>query len=518
MKILFIAAEVGPFVSVGGLSQVMYFLPRALLSLKHEVSIFTPKYGTMIEQTPEGKPWKLTTEIAHLNVPVKSHIKDNDPTAEYLQCNVKEYRGKKKDPVVHFLENKEYYELRANVFGYADDQIRFALLSRGCLEWLKTQTEPLPDIIHCNDWHTAYFIQLARQDKRYKSLLAKIPILLSVHNFQFQGNIGFRYLSPAEKDDTSRELEPLLSDRLKYQNALLRGILFADGVSTVSPTHAVEVLTPEYGEGLETSLQNVRGKITGILNGLDVKEFNPATDPIIKRQYSKKTVMEARDINKRDLQKTFSLTENANKFVIIVTGRVSRQKGWDLLVEVFPHLLRYDRELQIIVLGDGDEMYKNALQKLQTEFPDRVGLHLRTDFRLPRKLFAGGDVVIMPSRFEPGGIAALEALRYGAIPLVRKTGGLSDIVSEFDTDTGIGNGLAFTENEPWLLFGKIVEAIVLYKQKNMWKKLIQNAMDSDFSWVHAAREYEDLYRKLITEKKRATSMTPHPAYKTPVTS
>ncbi|MBI1863319.1 glycogen synthase [Candidatus Microgenomates bacterium] len=518
MKILFLSAEVGPFVSVGGLSQVMYFLPRALLSLDHEVAIFTPKYGTMTEKAPEGKPWKLTTEVPILNVPVESHIKEGDKEAQYIQCAVKEYRGKMRDPVVHFLENQEYYELRANVFGYADDQIRFALLSRGCLEWLKMQTEPLPDIIHCNDWHTAYFIQLARQDKRYKSLLAKIPILMSVHNFQYQGNIGFRYLSPAEKDDTSREIEPLFSEKLKYQNALLRGILYADGVSTVSPTHAVEVLTPEYGEGLEANLQNVRGKITGILNGLDIREFNPSTEPIIKKQYSKKTVMPARNVNKRDLQKAFSLTENANMFVLFVTGRISRQKGWDLLIEVFPHVLRYARDLQIIVLGDGDEMYKNQIQKLQSEFPDRVGLHLRTDFRLPRKLFAGGDVILMPSKFEPGGIAALEALRYGAIPLVRRTGGLSDIVTDFDTDTGIGNGLSFVENEPWLLFGKIVEAIVLYKQKNMWKKLIQNAMDSDFSWVHAAREYEELYEKLITEKKRATSMTPHPAYKSAAAS
>ncbi|MEO6509087.1 MAG: glycogen/starch synthase, partial [Patescibacteria group bacterium] len=412
---------------------------------------------------------------------------------------------------------------RANVFGYGDDHVRFNLLSKGCLEWLRLLKQHqesskeevwFPDIIHCNDWHTSYFIQLARQDRRYKDVLAQTPILLTVHNFHFQGNKDFRYLPAEEKDINKTELEPIFSDKLIHQNALLRGILNADLVNTVSPTHALEVLTPEYGEGLEVDLQNVRSKITGILNGIDTDEFNPATDTIIKRNYSAKTVSEVRNHNKRDLQKAFFLPEDINKVVIVISGRISSQKGWDLVIEVIPHILLYEKNLQIIILGDGDEGFKSKLQQLRVLFLDRIGLHLRGDFRLPRKLFAGGDITLMPSEFEPGGIVALEALRYGAVPLVRKTGGLADIVTDFDPRTGEGNGFSFKEKDPWVLFGKIVEAINIYKQQPLWKQLVQNCMTEDFSWHHAAKEYDRLYKKMVIEKKRAGSQVPHLAYKT----
>lgn len=174
--------------------------------------------------------------------------------------------------------------------------------------------------------------------------------------------------------------------------------------------------------------------------------------------------------------------------------------------------MSYDEGIQVIVLGDGEEIYKQQLRTLQQQFPKQLGLHLRSNFRLPRKLFAGSDLVLMPSNFEPGGIVALEALRYGAVPLVRRTGGLSDIVQSFDTETHKGNGFTFEKNDAWVLYGKIIEAYALSRQATVWKRLVQNCMHCDFSWNHVAGEYVDLYKDAITERKRAIKQSPHPAY------
>jgi starch synthase len=300
VNILFVSAEVAPFVSVGGLSQVMYFLPRALNKLGHDVRTFTPKYG-MMDTLSDGKGWKMRMEYEGIKVPVESSVTDNQlqqDGKDFLVCNVKSYKNKKQNIFAYFLENREYYELRANVFGYMDDHIRFSLLSKGCLEWLlqlklhNTNDENLekwwPDVIHCNDWHTGYLIELAKQDKRYKSLFAKTAIVFTVHNFAYQGNYDYQFARKENYDDGKTSLASILSPNLQKQNPLKRGLLYADAINTVSPTHAIEVLTPEYAEGLIETLQSVRGKLVGILNGLDIDEFNPTTDPIIKTTYNEK--------------------------------------------------------------------------------------------------------------------------------------------------------------------------------------------------------------------------------------
>lgn len=524
MNILFVAAEVAPYVSVGGLSQVMYFLPRALSRLNHDVRIFTPKYGSM-ENSPNKKNWKFHLEYEGLRVPVAhSFSQENEKKKQTIICNVKSYSGHKQNAFTYFLENREYYELRANVFMYSDDHLRFALLSKGCLEWLlqihkKAIEENLekheywwPDVINCNDWHTAYLMELAKKDERYRELFEKVPIVLTVHNFAFQGNYDFRYGPLSERDNGTKPLAPLLSPKLQKQNALLRGIQNADAITTVSPTHAVEVLTPEYAEGLEDELQKVRSKLTGILNGLDTKEFNPATDPIIKKQYTEKSYIHARKENKLDLQKSFLLPEDPDVPLLAMCGRLSQQKGWDLLIEVFPHLFAHYPKLQLIIVGGGDDGYRNKLLQLQQKYPKQIGIHPRADFRLPRKLFAGADIFLIPSIFEPGGIVALEALRYGSVPLIRRTGGLTDIISDFDPATCKGNGFSFAQKDPWALYGAIVQALTIYQQPKLWKKLVANCLACDFSWDNVAVEYDNWYRKLLEERKRATSLTPHPAY------
>lgn len=522
MKVLFLAAEVAPFVTVGGLSQVIYFLPRALTKQGHDVRIFMPKYGS-IESPLNKKKWKLKMDIEGLSVPIDNidSKAKKIPPSQGLLCNIKSYPKTRITSQTYFLENREYYELRANAYGYKDDHIRFALLSKGCLEWLLIMNELvknhdprgfMPDVINCNDWHTGYFIDLARQSKRYKDVLAKIPIVLTVHNMVHQGNYDFRYGNDKNPDNGTTPLAPLLSPKLQRQNSLLRGILNADSVNTVSPTHALEVQTSQYGGGIEEVLQKIRGKLSGILNGLDTKEFNPETDPIIHEKYSLSNFMERRRDNKLDLQRLFKLEKNASNPLFAISGRLSPQKGWDLLFEVLPKLLNMRPDVQIIVLGTGEERYREQISNLQKAFPTQVGLHLRSDFRLPRKLFSGVDIILIPSTFEPGGIIALEALRYGTVPLVRRTGGLNDIVEDFNPATKKGNGFSFEKNDPWELFAAIITALSIYKQPNLWKSLVRNTMTCDFSWRHSAMLYDEMYKNVVEARKRALSVTPHPAY------
>ena len=515
MKILYLAAEVAPFVKVGGLSQVMYYLPRALAKRGHDVRVFTPGYGSMDPAAVQKRRLKLQPETWSFAVPtaMEGQPQGEDGPADDIHCTVRAYRPADKDAWIYFLENKEYYELRANVFGYADDHVRFALMSKACLEWLRAMREAVdndeegawwPDVIHCHDWHSSYCIDLARRDKRYRDLLAGTTIVLTVHNFKYQANGDLRYVADEERDDGVKLLAPLNDKRLQKQNALKRGLKFADAVTTVSPTHAIEVLTPEYAEGLDDTLQEIRGKLSGILNGIDTDEFDPSEDPIIRQRYSKWRFVSAREANKKHLQREFSLPLDPDAFMLAYVGRLSSQKGLDLLTEALPQLLREREDVQFVAVGGGDDRYRASLEALKQEFPDQVGLYLMPDFRLPRKVFSGADVVLMPSLFEPGGIVALEALRYGAVPLVRRTGGLNDSIVEFDPETKEGNGFSFTQKSPWSLYGAIMTALATHRHRSLWERLVTNALDCDFSWDPVAKEYEAWYRSAMQERKRNT--------------
>lgn len=514
MKILFLAAETAPFVKVGGLSQVMYYLPRALAKRGHDVRIFTPRYGSMDEAALQKRRWKPQKDTWRISVPQAQEGQEfgEEGPADDIICNVLSYRPQDRNAWMYFLENREYYELRANVFGYADDHVRFALLSKACLEWLKQMREAYendeegawwPDVIHCHDWHTSYCIDLARRDKRYAELLSGVTVALTVHNFKFQANGDLRYVPDEERDDGIEPLAPLNSKRLQKQNALKRGLLYADAVTTVSPTHAVEVLTPEYGEGLDETLREIRGKLSGILNGIDTDEFDPSNDPIIRQRYSKWRFASARAANKRQLQREFQLPVDPDALLLAYVGRLSQQKGLDMIVEALPRLLEETKRVQFVALGGGDDRFRAGLEALKQEFPEQVGLHLMPDFRLPRRVFSGADLMLMPSHFEPGGIVALEALRYGAVPLVRRTGGLNDSIEEFDPDEKKGNGFSFSKKSAWALYGAIVTAMTVHRQPSLWERLVSNCLNCDFSWDPPAREYEVWYRQTSRERSRA---------------
>jgi starch synthase len=499
-KILFVAAEVAPFASVGGLSQVMYFLPRALKKLGHDVAVFLPKYGTLDERKYRIKPL-----IKGLRVPTgELH------GAKELICNIKVRIGTKKEPTIYFLENMEYYEKRANVYGYSDDPTRFALLSRGALEFLRQSTW-IPDVIHNNDWHSGYLPNYLRTTYRDDRKLSSCATLLTIHNLANQGVVDFRYASPLEFDDGKSELASLFSPHLCRQNGLKRGIIYSDIVNTVSERYSREMMTPKYGEGLDQLLKEVRAKVYGVLNGLDYDDFNPATDTFIKKNFSISAVSD-RVVNKLELQKEFNLPLDPEIPILAMSGRLSEQKGFDLIEKILPYLLKEFR-LQFIVMGFGDYRFREYFTKLEAEYPKQVGTHLMANWQLPRKIYAGADLFLLPSRFEPGGIVIIEAMRYGAVPLVRSTGGLVDTVIDFDIQKNSGNGFVFHQYSDLAFFGALSRALEIYKAKRIWNGILKRAMNADFSWETSAVKYVDLYERAIKYRAEAVSENPSPAFR-----
>lgn len=500
LKVLFVAAEVAPFASVGGLSQVMYFLPKALKRQGHDIAVFMPKYGTINEKKYGIKPF-----ISQLNVPT-----GEAKGVRELICNIKIRKGNRQEPVIYFLENMEYYEKRANVYGYIDDPTRFALLCRGAVEFLK-KTDWRPDIIHVNDWHTSYLVNYLRVLFGEDPKLKHIASLLTIHNLAHQGVVDFRYSSPLESDDGKGPLEPLLSEKLKKQNALKRGIIYADVVNTVSERYSREIMTPQYGQGLDQLLKEVRAKVYGVLNGLDYEDFDPATDKLIKKNYSIKTIPD-RIENKIDLQKEFNLPVEPGLPVLAMSGRLSEQKGIELIMKIIPYVLK-EFDIQLIVLGQGGNIYQDFFYKLEKEYPKQVATHLMENWQLPRKIFAGADMLLLPSKFEPGGIVVVEAMRYGTVPIVRATGGLADTVMDFNIEKNSGNGFVFKEFSELSFFGALTRALEIFRLKRMWQGIVRRAMQADFSWNTSARKYLDLYQRAIDYRKEALSDNPPEAFR-----
>lgn len=503
IKVLFVAAEVAPFSKQGGLSQVAYFLPRALRKLGVDVRIFTPKYGRIIDEH-----YHLKTLIEGLEISTGNGSKDDTPGS--LTCNIK-YFDEPEDPFeppVYFLENEEYYEKRYNVYGYEDDHIRFGLLSRGALEFiLKKEFEP--DLVHCNDWHTGYLINDLYFVRQENEDLKNIASLLSIHN-TYQGNFNYGNASEIDYDDGKSPLAPFYSDRFRKQNALKRGIMRADRINTVSETYSKELLLEQYGAGLHRLFRELRGKLTGVLNGLDYKDFDPSSDKIIAQNFSWRST-NRRVENKLDLQKEFNLEQDPSVPIVAISGRLDSQKGLDLIKESIDFVLK-ELDVQFIVLGSGDRHYVDFFEELEKKYPERVGTHLLPDFILPRKIFAGADIMLMPSYYEPGGIVAIEAMRYGAVPLVRATGGLADIVKNYNSVTKEGTGFTFRDFSSQSFLVAVVRALEAYKDKEAWGELVKRVMQEDFSWDNVAKKYVDLYERTIDYRHEALSANPPMAY------
>lgn len=491
LKVLIVAPEVSPYANVGGFARVTAYLSRALLELGHDVRLFMPKFGFVDEE-------KYPMEMVHKGLKVST----STPEKPYLICNVKLNVVPGGAPT-YFLENMEYYEKRANVYGYSDDPIRWNLLSRGALEFLRKSASGgwQPQVIHCNDWQTGfipnYLATVYEKDRR----LMPLATVFTIHNLMYQGMFDHRTISELDFDDGRSRIASFFSKRLDKQNFMRRGIIYADAVNAVSKTYAKEILTTEYGEGLDRLLLEVRSKLFGIVNGVNYDEFNPATDPLVNTNYDVGH-LQKRVENKLALQREFDLTEDGRIFTVGFVGRLSEQKGLDLVLQVLPHFLKEFEDAQFFQVGGGESRLIDALKKFKKEFPTRVGVHPMPNFTLPRLLFSGCDVVLIPSKFEPCGQVQLEAMRYGAIPIVRATGGLKDTVENFNPHKNSGTGFVFSDYEPWTLFAKLVQAYEVFQHPKIWQGLQQRAMRADFSWKQSAKEYVELYKKAIHRHRR----------------
>lgn len=480
LKILFIGSEVAPFAKVGGLGEVLYSLPKAMRELGADVRAFLPKYGSM-----DTRSLTFTPEIKNLHL---SSRKD-DPHG-LLVCNVLNHKDSKKT-ITYFLENMEYFEKRANVYGYIDDTMRWVLLSRAVLEFIKV-SKWKPDFIIANDWETGFVPNLLKTEYKDDPSLKDIKTIYCIHNLRNQGTFDASFVSEIDADFGRKAIPPFFSD-MRYLNGMRRGILWADAIVTVSPTYAQEILSPEYGEKLDGVLQERRQDLFGILNGIDLERFNPSTDPVLAAHYHPRNTA-PRSRNKTALQHRFGLEEK-DRMIFGYNGRLDEQKGLSLLNDIMRPLLD-NLDFQFVVVGTGDKRYKNYFKSLADAYPGRVGVHLAYDEELPHLIYGGADAMLIPSLFEPSGLVQMEAMRYGAIPLVRKTGGLADTVTDCNPEHNTGTGFVFEKFDPESLLITIVRAYESYRNKKEWRNLMERAMTQDFSWRNSARKYLALCRKL----------------------
>ncbi len=458
MRVLFCASEAHPFVKTGGLADVAGALPVALEAQGIEVSIVMPKYKTV--HSPRSTVHGRDVEVAKIG----------------------------KNILVYLIKNDTYFN-REGLYGdshgdYPDNLERFSFYCKRVLELLK-EIQWQPDIVHCHDWQTALIPVYLKNTYSEDTFYNKIKAIFTIHNLGYQG------VFPREEYPTLGLDGALFSiDGLEFYhkiNLLKGGLLFSDILTTVSPTYAKEILTKKFGCGLEGILHKRQKELFGILNGLDYGYWNPETDTYIAKAYSGKSI-EDKAINKEALQEQCGLAVDDRIPLLGVVGRLVEQKGIDLIVESVDSLITHS-PLQLVALGKGETKYEKHLEALAKKYPHNVSARFDFDEPLAHKIYAGCDMFLMPSRYEPCGLAQMIALRYGAIPIVFKTGGLADTVSE-------GNGFVFEHYTEKNFLITVKKALTAYQDKKKWLLLIQKALSYNFSWEVSAREYGKLYQRL----------------------
>ena len=487
-KILFVASEAAPFVKVGGLGEIMRSLPKALRELGYDARVMIPKYATI-----DTQKFPLQIEVEG----IKSLTDDSDPH-DLLVSNVLRYE-ENSQTTAYFLENMEYYEKRANVYGYNDDTVRWVLLSKGALEFIKV-SKWKPDIIIASDWQCGFIPNLLRTDYKDDPVLSKIKVIFSIHNLQFQGLFDHHFISEMDYDAGQSKIPAFFDPKLLKLNGMRRGIMYADLINTVSPTYAKEILSEEFGEKLNDLLTERRSSLFGILNGIDTDSMNPQTDSNIAVNYSIKNLND-RSENKVALQKRFNLPPDKNKFVVGIVSRMDAQKGFDLIIEI-SNVLMQNVDFQLVITGTGSNNYREFFQDLQKKYPDRVGGHFFFDGPLTKMILAGADAFLIPSRFEPCGLIQMEAMRYGAIPIVRKTGGLADSVDNYVPGENKGTGFVFDNYDRYAFLIAFIRASETFRDKRDWTKLMKRVMAKDFSWKKSAKEYINLFSLALNPSEK----------------
>ena len=470
MKVLFATSEALPFAMSGGLADVSGALPKALRHRLIGCRVIMPLYSTISEEL-KGK----MKFICHITVPVSWR-------RQY--CGVFEAHI---DGVIYYLIDNQYYFKRDGLYGFYDDAERYVFFSRAVLEVIP-HIGFTPDIIHCNDWQTAmipvFLNEMYKKDARYKN----IKTVFTIHNIQYQGKYGMELYGDVLGLPEGRE------SIVEYDSCvnLMKGaIQCSDKVTTVSPTYSHEILDPFYSHGLDAILKKFTYKLTGILNGIDTDVYNPETDPAIFKNYTVDTIKN-KSVNKEELQKQMNLPVKSVPVIGMVT-RLVKHKGLDLVKCVFEEILKAD--LQVVILGSGEWEFETFFYDMAKKYPDKVALKLGFDATLAHRIYAGADIFLMPRLSEPCGLAQMVALRYGTVPIVRKTGGLNDTIS--DSGDGLGNGFTFADFNAHEMLNAVWRAVGGYKDKKGWDLLRTRCMKCDNSWGASARAYIGLYKELV---------------------
>jgi starch synthase len=474
LRVLFVAAEAVPYVKTGGPADVIGVLPHALRKLGHDVRLALPFYKSV-----DPKRWRLKTVCDNLAVPMSQRSE---------QVKVRETIRSDGMPV-YFIDAPSYFQ-REKIFGYGDDGERFILFCRAALEFVRSMGWA-PDIIHCHDWHTAIIPNWTQTVYRDDPVFADTATVYTIHNLAAQGKFGYRILEVAGVAQEGF----LYSDVPELANVvdlMGRGILFADVINTVSPSYAREILTPEFGEQLDSLLRERKDRLYGILNGMNTQENDPATDTSIESTYDAFS-LEKRRPNKAVLQRLVNLPVEEFIPLIGMISRLTDEKGLDLLEATILPLL--DQNIQLVVMGIGDQHYHEMFQRLAMHYPRQVAIRFTFNTELSHRIIAGSDMLLMPSRFEPCGLTQMLAMRYGSIPIVRQTGGLADTVQEFDPMLNTGNGFCFPRYDAFQFFAAVVRALEVYRFTESWSDLMQRAMLADNSWDASAEQYVALYRR-----------------------
>lgn len=473
MKVLFVASEAAPFIKTGGLADVMGALPKALQALGVEPALVIPNYEGV------GEAYKNAMETVY------------EGSVDLSWRN--QYLGVKKlvqDGIpVYFIDN-EYYFKRDKLYGYDDDAERFAYFSKAALAMLN-YIDFKPDVIHTNDWHTGLLGAYLKEDFMQDPYFQGMKNVYTIHNLKYQGVFGRNIV----EDVLGLPLRLLYIGNIENAgdvNFMKAGMCYADFITTVSPSYAEEITYPYFGEGLEDYVALCAGKISGILNGLDEQEYNPETDPYIPVRFDASNVLVKKPLAKEALQRELGLTVNREIPVLGMITRLVEAKGLDLVMHIMDELM--EEQVQLVVVGTGDEEYADALRELAWRHPGSVSVNILFNEGLARRVYAGSDMFIMPSRYEACGLSQMIAMRYGTVPVVRETGGLKDSVINFDKyNTPEGNGFSFANFNAHELLFTIKRGLTCYAAKPLWEKVVYNAMHSDNSWNRSAQAYADLY-------------------------
>ncbi|WP_152053417.1 glycogen synthase GlgA [Tautonia marina] len=483
MKVLLLSAEVEPFAKTGGLADVAASLPQALNDLGHEVAIMMPGYRRALYA---GRPIRETG--VRVRVPIGHRTLEGRILVSSLPGS---------DVPVYLIDYAPYFD-RTGIYGaegvdYPDNCERFVFFQRAALEGIRMLNFQ-PEIIHCNDWETglvpAYLEEVYRPQPG--SVFRQVSTVMTIHNLAYQGS--FWHL---DMPLTGFDWSLFTPDRLEAYgrlNFLKAGLVYADLISTVSPTYAREIQAPEGGRGLDGLLRARQADLYGIVNGIDVTVWNPAIDPHLTARYTVKTWPAGKAANKASLQRLAGLPERADVPLMAAISRLDPQKGWDLVVDAAGELLR--RDLQIVILGTGEPRYEMALQQLAQEYPDNLRVYLEFSQPLAHQLEAAADLFLMPSLYEPCGLNQLYSLAYGTVPVVRATGGLADTVVDATDETlqnQTATGVSFTDPTAKALIRAVDRALALYADSDARSRLVSTGMHADWTWHRSAEQYARLY-------------------------